>query len=337
MFSGERLSKGPIPEHKEVRLPSGIILMFPGQGGLQALAEDVHGESIIQDTLEEADDVLKRSGSLSLTNLCLRGSPKELNLPENAQEALLAESVALWRLFKSRNSDILKNIHASAGHSAGQYAALVAADVLKFADALRLIQARSVLTQEASKMHEGVMAAIFSKDPSIIARVKEFCAERGVNIGLFNSPLQIVISDEVKKVTELVAGISNQFAGNFKARNLDMKGAFHSKLMEPVQPAFARLLNTVHMSMPKFPVILGTTGKATNTPSQMGEDLLNSFTMPILWDEGVKNNAHSAFIEIGPKPLLATFVGQTIPEARVHTAYNMSTIDARSFVADKVA
>ena len=207
-----------------------LAFIFPGQGSQQVGmgAELAQNYPIADATFEEADAALGRG----LKQLCFEGPEADLKETENTQLAILTCSVAAMRVLQAHN--ITPN--AVAGHSLGEYSALVAAEALDFSDALRLVHARASFMAEAGKTQQGTMAAILGMETEQLQTLCE-TADGIVNIANYNCPGQLVISGEVDAVDHVVS-LAKAEIGERRCRPLPVSGAFHSPLMAPAQQKF---------------------------------------------------------------------------------------------------
>ncbi|MHB9025751.1 MAG: ACP S-malonyltransferase [Armatimonadota bacterium] len=291
----------------EYPLTAGI---FPGQGS-QAVGmgqEQSERYPIVRDTFAEADAIL----GFSLSGLCFEGPTDELKRTSNAQPALLTVSIAYWRLLASRDftADVV------AGHSLGEYSALVAAGALSFSDALRLVRRRGELMEEAAGKHPGGMAAIIGlDDDDVTALCQEVSTAHGLVVPAnFNSPGQVVVSGESSAIEAIRAAAKGRGA---RAIPLAVSGAFHSPLMEEAARAFAGLLKDVPVQAPAIPVVPNVTAVPTSTPEAIRDALIVQITGSVHWVRGVqamREMGAGRFVEIGPGNVLTGLVQRTLPD-----------------------
>lgn len=278
-----------------------IIAFFPGQGAQQVgmLADIAAAYPVVKETFDQASAVL----NFDLWVMVQAGPADTLNLTYNTQPALLTASVALWRVVKATRPDL--NVVAAAGHSLGEYSALVAAEALSFTDAVRLVRTRGELMEAAVPAGQGTMAAILGLNAE---QIQEVCAQASVvapvNAANFNAPGQIVIagaSAGVEKAIELA-----KEAGAKRALPLAVSGPFHSSLMQAAAEQFSEALAQVSFRTPEFSVFHNVDNKAAvlaNIPQQLVKQLYS----PVNWIGAVEAcRPHGALaIEFGPGKVLA--------------------------------
>ena len=284
-----------------------IAFVFPGQGAQKvgmgkALAERF---SICREVFEEADASLGES----MSGLCFEGPAEELLLTENAQPAILAMSVAVWRLAESRG------VRASfaAGHSLGEYSAHVAAGTLSFADALRTVRRRGRYMQEAVPLGEGAMAAILGLDEDGVMRA---CADtmseragRVVTPANLNAPGQVVIAGHADAVTR--AGERARELGAKRAIPLAVSAPFHCALMKPAEDRLAPELRALAASDPRIPVVANVDAEPKRDAGASIEALIRQVSSPVRWEQVVKRliaEGATTFVELGPGSILAGLI-----------------------------
>lgn len=294
--------------------------LFPGQGSqFVGMGQEWAAQSaIVRDTFAEADEVL----GFGLTALCYAGPAEELKRTCNAQPALVTMSTALWRVLSERGV----TLDIVAGHSLGEYSALVAAGTLTFADALRLVRRRGEVMEEAAIAHPGGMAAILTLDDAVVEELcREVSAEHGiVTPANFNAPGQVVVSGESTAIAAIRAAAK---ARGGKAVPLAVSGPFHSPLMQTAAEAFSAALAAVPMLPPTMPIVPNVTGVPTRDVETIRTALARQITGSVQWvrtmyamrDVGVQR-----FIEIGPGNVLTGLAQRTLPEIPVLTVEQSS-------------
>jgi len=283
---------------------SRIAFLFPGQGSQvvgmgQALAER-YPEA--REVFERADQVL----GFSLATLCFEGPLEDLTRTENTQPALLVTSVAASRVLER------KGIHASAGagHSAGEFAAHVAAGSLSFEDGLKLIRRRGELMAGAGKERPGTMAAVLGLDHEAIAAVlAKVNRPRDLAAANFNSPGQVVLSgtaDAIEQATE-----EAKKAGAKKVVPLQVSAAFHSPLMEGAARGLAEALDQVEIRPARFPILANATAREAQSPDEIRVTLREQLLKPVLWEQSVRAllaQGVRRFVEVGQGRVLRGLV-----------------------------
>jgi len=252
-------------------------------------------------TFEEADEVL----GFPLSRLCWEGPEEELGLTTNTQPALLATSIAIYRSLLSQG--LFVEPVAMAGHSLGEYSALVAADALDFADALRLVRRRGELMQEAVPVGVGAMAAFIGLDDQAVAAVAEEASQGEVcAVANYNSPGQTVIAGHKAAVDRAVAMAKER--GARKATLLAVSAPFHSPLMRPAREGMAAELAKVELRAPRVPVVTNVDAAPVLTGDDARDALVRQIDGPVRWVESVTWMAQHAgvktFLEIGPGNVL---------------------------------
>lgn len=252
-------------------------------------------------TFEEADEVL----GFRLSRLCWEGPEEELGLTTNTQPALLATSVAIYRALLPQG--LFVEPVAMAGHSLGEYSALVAADALDFADALRLVRRRGELMQEAVPVGVGAMAAFIGLDDQAVAALAEDASQGEIcAVANYNSPGQTVIAGHKAAVDRAVAMAKER--GARKATLLAVSAPFHSPLMRPAREGMAAELAQVAFRAPRVPVVTNVDAVPVNTGDAARDALVRQIDGPVRWVESVTWMAQNAgvgtFLEIGPGNVL---------------------------------
>ncbi|MGE5593628.1 MAG: ACP S-malonyltransferase [Betaproteobacteria bacterium] len=297
---------------------SRVAFIFPGQGSqYPGMGRDlVSRYAEARRVFEEADEAL----GFSLSELCFQGSSQDLALTRNTQPAILAVSVATFEVLRAMGArpDFV------AGHSLGEYSALVSAGAIGFADALRLVSVRGELMQKAVPPGVGGMAAVIGLERGAVeecCRQARLAGAGDVEAANFNSPDQIVISGDaaaVRKAAELCGE-----AGARRVIPLKVSGPFHSKLMVPAASAFEPELGKVAMRAPVVPVVCNVTGRPSSDVAELRAMLARQICSPVLWEESVRfmwEAGVRAFVEVGPGKTLIGLVKRIVPEAATFAA-----------------
>jgi [acyl-carrier-protein] S-malonyltransferase len=275
--------------------------LFPGQGsqkvGMGRAWAD--GSSVAQGAFEEADEAL----GFALSQLCWEGPEEELQLTANTQPAILAVSVAIWRAATDRGLETV----ALAGHSLGEYSALVAAGALGFADALRLVRRRGELMQQAVPVGEGAMAAIIGLPGEEVELIATQAAGDGVcAVANYNAQIQTVVAGHRAAVERAV--VLAREGGAKRALLLPVSAPFHCELMRPAREGLAPLLEATEFLDPIVPVVTNVDAAPVTTGEAAREALVRQVDSPVRWLESVEHlRAHlgvERFVEVGPGRVL---------------------------------
>jgi [acyl-carrier-protein] S-malonyltransferase len=280
--------------------------VFPGQGSQYVgMAKDIfesHPPS--RALMEQADEIL----GFPLSRICFEGPEEELRQTRNTQPAIFLHSIVLLSAIKEEPS-------MAAGHSLGEYSALVAAGALSFEDALRLVRLRGELMQRAGEEQPGTMAAVVGLTPQVIEEVcREAAAEGIVQPANFNSPGQIVISGSVAGVRRGMALAQAQGARIVK--ELVVSGAFHSPLMVTAQEGLKKGLDATTILDARIPVYANVTAEPVQHSADIRSLLYRQLTCPVRWEESVQNmvrDGMTACTEIGPGKVLQGLIKRTAP------------------------
>lgn len=275
--------------------------VFPGQGSqsvgmLASFAE----HAIIRDTFAEASEAL----GYDLWALCQNGPESDLAVTYRTQPALLTASVAIYRLWREKGGLMPSYM---AGHSLGEYSALVCAESLVFADAVKLVEARGCFMQEAVPEGQGKMAAILGlDDQDIHAACKEAAQGEVVSPVNFNSPGQVVIAGNAAAVERAMDVCKAK--GAKRALPLNVSAPSHCALMKPAAERLAQLLETVVVVGPKVPVINNVDVKLESDPARIRDALVRQLYNPVRWTESVQKLAGDGvdrLVECGSGAVLA--------------------------------
>jgi [acyl-carrier-protein] S-malonyltransferase len=292
-----------------------IAFVFPGQGSQKVGMGRVWADAsaAARRAFEEADDAL----GFPLSQLCFEGPEEDLNLTANTQPALLATSVAVLRAFGELAPEL--SPVAVAGHSLGEYSALVAAGTLDFADALRLVRRRGELMQEAVPVGVGAMAAIIGMDPEAIAGVAADAAQGEVcAVANLNGPGQTVIAGHKAAIDRAVALAKER--GARKATLLAVSAPFHSPLMRPAREGMTPLLEATEFRDPKVPVVTNVDAAPATSGATARDALVRQIDGPVRWVESVlrmeEDLGVQAFVEVGPGNVLAGLTRRIVKAAR---------------------
>lgn len=260
-------------------------LLFPGQGSQRVgMGRDLaQAFEVAKRTYEEADDVL----GFSLSTLCFEGPEAELTLTKHTQPAILTTSIAVFRVLQERGL----RFDVVAGHSLGEWTALVAAGALQLRDAVRLTHLRGMYMQEAVPVGQGAMAALMGLD---LAKTRAVCAEASspgepVEPANLNGGGQIVISGHAAAIDRAIPAA--KAAGAKIAKKLVVSAPFHCSLMQPAADKLAAALADVAIAAPSVPVLANVTAEPTQDPAQIKQLLIQQVTASVRWEESVQRLA----------------------------------------------
>jgi [acyl-carrier-protein] S-malonyltransferase len=285
---------------------SKIAFMFPGQGSQKVgMMKDLYDNyAVVKDVFKEADDAL----GFSMTDLCFKGPEEQLRLTYNTQPAILTCSVAAMKVLEE--NEIFPSV--AAGHSLGEYSALVCAGAMSFSDAVRTVRKRGQFMQEAVPVGEGAMAAIIALDTE---KIKEICADvakktnQCVQAVNFNCPGQVVIAGSTEAVRQAADAMKE--AGAKRAILLPVSAPFHSALMQPAANRLAEVLDAIEIKDARIPVIANVNAKPETKADEIRKQLVKQAASPVLWEDTVRYMMHDGvdqFVEVGPGKVLCGFI-----------------------------
>lgn len=305
-----------------------FAVVFPGQGSQSVgmMSGFVEAAGRVEATFDQASAALSRD----LWQLVCEGPADELNQTRWTQPAMLAADIAVWRLWRAAGGELPV---AMAGHSLGEYAALVAAGAMDFVDAVRVVHLRGNLMQQAVAEGAGGMAAILGLDDSEVERL---CAEHsGAQVAVaanYNAPGQVVISghlDAVAQVTEACRA-----AGAKRALRLPVSVPAHSPLMQPAADALRAALEEIDIRAPQCPVLHNCNLAAAGDAAAIRQALVDQLTRPVPWTQTIEKLSGQGvrqFVECGPGKVLAG-LGR-----RIDRAAGWSSLDSDEAISDTLA
>lgn len=275
--------------------------IFPGQGAqFVGMGLDLYEhQPSAQELFEKANDVL----GFSITDIMFEGTPEDLKQTKVTQPAIFLHSVILQKtLGDTAKPDMV------AGHSLGEFSALVANNTLSFEDGLKLVAKRAAAMQKACEMKPGTMAAVLGLPDET---VEDICAAtQGIVVAAnYNCPGQLVISGEVEAINRACEALKE--AGARRALVLPVGGAFHSPLMEPAREELAAAIESTDFAAPSCPIYQNVNASAVNDPAMIKENLIAQLTAPVKWTQSVQNmiqDGASHFTEVGPGKVLQGLV-----------------------------
>mgnify|MGYP005642199541 FL=1 len=285
-----------------------LAFVFPGQGS-QSVGMLEDAREVCAELFAEASSVL----GYDLWDLVENGPEDQLNQTEYTQPALLTASIALFRLAQARG---LPSPDVVAGHSLGEYSALVAADVLQFSDAVMLVQKRGQFMQNAVPLGEGGMAAVLGLDDDQVRDVCTAAAQGEVVQAVnYNSPGQVVIAGNNAAIERAIEGCKE--AGARRAIALSASAPFHSELMKPAAEELANVLNEVNFAKPTTIVVQNIDAAAHDDPEEIRTNLVKQMYGAVLWTDSVlvmKQMGVATLVECGPGKVL-TGLGKRIDKS----------------------
>ena len=288
--------------------------VFPGQGAqFPGMGLDAYNSSKkIKQLFEEADDIL----GFDLSKIMFHGSEEELKQTKVTQPAIFLHSIA--ELYLNEN-DI--NPSLVAGHSLGEFSALVANKSMSFSDGLKLVSIRAMAMQKACENNKGGMAAILGLDDKII---EETCKSfQGYVVAAnFNCPGQVVISGNFNDVKSICEKFNE--LGARRSLILPVSGAFHSQLMKDAQDELSEAINNINFQNPTCPIYQNVNGKPESEIRKIKINLINQLTSPVKWTQSVKNmlnDGASSFTEFGPGKVLCGLIKKVDREVKVQSAF----------------
>lgn len=266
--------------------------VFPGQGAqFTGMGKELYEQSdVVKDLFTKANEVL----GFDLQKIMFEGSPEELKQTKVTQPAVFLHSVAAAHTIENFNPS------AVAGHSLGEFSALVAAKALSFEEGIQLVSQRALAMQEACEAKPSTMAAILAMED---AQVEEICASvSGIVVPAnYNCPGQLVISGEVEAI-EKACELAKE-AGAKRALVLPVGGAFHSPLMEPAREKLQAAIEKATFQKPICPIYQNVTTTAVESPEEIQQNLIKQLTAPVKWTQSVQNmlaDGIESFVEVGP-------------------------------------
>jgi len=278
-----------------------LAFVFPGQGSqkIGMLADLAAANPLVEETFKEASEVL----GYDAWKLIQEGEQEDINLTERTQPILLTASVAIWRLWQQQGGP---QPAAMAGHSLGEWSALVCAGVVSFSDAVEIVRARGAFMQQAVPVGVGAMAAIMGIDDEIVVDAcTEAAGDQIVAAVNFNAPGQVVIAGDAAAVARAI-NICKK-AGAKRAVELPVSAPFHTSLMRPAADNLAELVQQTTFSAPQIPVLHNLHAQPESDPEAIKTLMLEQIYQPVLWVDcvnGLSSRGAEILIECGPGRVL---------------------------------
>jgi len=303
-----------------------IAFVFPGQGSQHmGMGLELYNEfAIARKTFEEANDTL----GVDISGLCFEDKSEELRLTINSQPAILTVSVAALRVLSDETG--LKADYV-AGHSLGEYTALVASDSFEFSDALRVVRKRGEFMQNAVPVGVGSMSAILGLDDRLIEEICLKVSRDGsiVSPANFNAPGQVVISGNVEAV-ETASELAKK-NGAKKIIPLEVSAPFHCALMQPAAERLSRVLEDISVSGLKIPIVRNIDARINSDSSKVKGNLVEQVTSPVRWHESIEclyEMGVRRFLEIGPGKVLSGLIKRSVQDPIVSNIENLTQLQS---------
>lgn len=306
-----------------------VAWVFPGQGAQEVgMGRDLYdGSAAARHLFQTADTLL----GYALSSLCFQGPAEQLQQTEHAQPAIFVTSLACLEATRELGGLTEAPAVCVAGHSLGEYSALVAANALRFEDGLRLVAERGRLMQEAAAAKPGAMAALLGLDEQ---EVHAICAETGTEVCNLNAPGQIVIGGDAEAVTAALTLALER--GAQRGVRLNVSGAFHTSHMAPAAAAMERVVAKATIRDPHLPVIANTTGQPITTAAQVRTELAQQVRQPVQWIRSVETMlalGTERVIEFGPGRVLTGLVRRIDRRLAVRNVSDLASARAAAGVA----
>jgi [acyl-carrier-protein] S-malonyltransferase len=302
-----------------------IAFIFPGQG-----SQTVGMGKELAERYEQARNIFQQADEklgISLSSIIFEGPQDTLTLTVNAQPALLTTSIAILEIFKEGNI----TPHYTAGHSLGEYTALVAAGALSFEDAVFAVRKRGEFMEQAVPAGKGTMAAVLGMEASQLKSIVEQVSSEGTPVQLanLNCPGQIVISGTKEGVER--ASEQAKTAGAKRVIPLEVSGPFHSSLMKPAAEQLAEVLNRIEIKDANVPVIANVTARPMINRDEIKQKLIEQLYSPVLWQDSVEymiEQGVDTFVEIGPGKVLSGLVKKVNRNVQTIAINDQSSLEA---------
>ncbi len=300
-----------------------LVYIFPGQGSQAVgMGKDLFDNfSVAREVFQEADDAL----GFALSEMCFSGDEADLQLTANTQPAILTTSVAAFRAMRSEGFPLPDYV---AGHSLGEYSALVAADALDFTDAVKTVRRRGAYMQEAVPFGVGAMAAILGLPlETVEIACMESAEDQVCSPANINSPSQIVIAGNAEAIDRAIVVLKER--GAKRAIKLNVSAPFHCDLMLPAQKKLALDLQKINFRNLKFPVIENVSGQENTQGERVPRALTEQVSKPVRWAQSIENlilQDVDTFVEVGAGKVLSGLVRQINRDVRTMNVENSDNL-----------